>query len=206
MSFYSRHILPRLVESSCATKPVMRQREKVVPLAEGRVLEIGAGGGLNLPFYDRDRVSMVLGLDLSPELLASAERKARETGLDFRPLLENAEAIPLEKAEVDCVVVTYSLCSVDHLNTALSEAWRVLKPGGALIFCEHGAAPDARVYRTQRWLTPLWKRIGGNCHLDRDIPGAIRQAGFKIDWMDSMYLPGTARFAGFNNWGVAVHG
>ncbi len=203
MSFYSRHILPWMIEKSCATKPVMRQREKVVPLAEGRVLEIGAGGGLNLGFYDRDRIDTLLGLDISPELLDSARRRASSAGITFDPLLMDAETIPLDDNEVDCVLVTYSLCSIADVNKALQEMRRVLKPGGRLIFCEHGAAPDARVLKLQRGLTPVWKRLAGNCHLDRDPAGAIARAGFRIDWQDSMYLPGTWKFVGFNTWGVA---
>lgn len=204
MSFYSRRILPWLIERSCATGPVMKQREKVVPLAEGRVLEVGAGGGLNLGFLDRGRVERVFGLDPSAELLASARDRAAALGVAFEPLLQEAAAIPLEDASVDTVLVTYTLCSIEDQHAALAEMRRVLRPGGRLIFCEHGAAPDRRVRRVQDALTPLWRKVAGNCRLNRAVLTDLDRAGFRVDWAEEMYLPGTPRFAGFNRWGVAA--
>ena len=204
MSLYSRYILPTLIEKTCATKPVMKQREKVVPLAEGRVLEVGAGGGLNLSYYDASKVKAVIGLDSSAELLATAEEKAQTVGISFEPMLVDAEYIPLEDNSVDTVLVTYTLCSIVDVRRALQEMRRVLTPNGHLIFCEHGAAPDRRVLRIQRGLTPIWRHVSGNCHLDRDTLAEIAGAGFKIGWYEEMYLPGTLKFAGFNRWGVAA--
>jgi ubiquinone/menaquinone biosynthesis C-methylase UbiE len=145
----------------------MKQREKVVPLAEGRVLEVGAGDGLNLGYLDRSKVETVFGLDNSPELLGSAEDRARALGLDFRPMLLDAENIPLEDNSMDTVLVTCTLCSVSSMRDALSEMRRILKPGGRLVFCEHGAAPDRGVYRMQRAITPIWRRFAGNCQLEK---------------------------------------
>jgi ubiquinone/menaquinone biosynthesis C-methylase UbiE len=182
----------------------MKQREKVVPLCKGRVLEVGAGGGLNLAYYDRSEVETVFGLDNSPELLDSARDRAIGFGMDFRPMLLDAEKIALDDNSMDTVLVTYTLCSISNVASALDEMRRVLKPDGRLVFCEHGAAPDRRVLRLQHALTPIWRRLSGNCHLDRDTVGLIRSAGFNIGWQDEMYLPGTMRFAGFNRWGVAT--
>lgn len=182
----------------------MKQREKVVPLAAGRVLEVGAGGGLNLAYYDTSRVRAVIGLDSSPELLASTTENAKAVGVPFEPLLVDAESIPLGNDSVDTILVTYTLCSIADVQRALHEMRRILKPAGQLVFCEHGAAPDRRVLWMQRRLTPLWKRVAGNCHLDRDPLAEIERAGFRIGWDEEMYLPGTPKFAGFNRWGVAT--
>lgn len=200
---YDRYVLPWVIKKTCASKPIRKQREKVVPLAQGRVLEIGAGGGLNLPHYSKSRVEIVLGLDVSPELLIAAEKAAESAHVPFEGVLLDAASIPLEDNTIDTVLVTYSLCSIDDLSSALYEMHRVLKPSGKLIFCEHGAAPDQPVKRIQSALTPLWKHFAGGCHLDRDLPKEIRRAGFDIEWMEQMYLPGTWRAVGWNSWGVA---
>ncbi len=204
MSLYSRFILPRMINASCSTKPVMKQREKIVPLAKGRVLEIGVGGGLNFPYLDRDRVDCVFGLDSSAAMMDGAIRNSAKTGIEFKPLVLDAAQIPLDTDDVDTVLVTYTLCSIDALGSALTEMRRVLKPTGRLLFCEHGAAPDRNVKTWQKRLTPLWRRIGGGCRLDRDLPAEIRNAGFRITSLEQMYLPGTARIFGYNSWGVAT--
>ncbi len=206
MSFYENNILPWLINKTCSVKPIMKQREKVVPLATGRVLEIGAGGGLNQQFYDKSKVDTVLGLDISAKMLENAEAAADRAGVPFEGVLLDAANIPIEKNEVDTVLVTYSLCSIDDLQGALAEMRRVLKPSGKLIFCEHGAAPDVEVRRLQDRLNPVWKRFAGGCNLNRDLPAAIKEAGFEIEWHDQMYLPSTWRFVGWNSWGVARGG
>jgi ubiquinone/menaquinone biosynthesis C-methylase UbiE len=206
MSVYSRYILPKLTDLSCSVKPITRQREKIVPLAEGRVLEIGVGSGLNLAHYDSTKIDRVIGLDSSRALIDRALERARTTGIPFEPMLLDARSIPLDDDTVDTVLVTYALCSIDALDEALSEMRRVLKPTGKLLFCEHGLAPDPGVQRIQNSLTPVWKRVGGGCRLNRDLPGEIVKAGFRITALDQMYLPGTFRFIGFNSWGVASSG
>ena len=206
MSFYDRHILPIVLNLSCGTKVVQRQRQKVVPLAEGRVLEIGIGSGLNLPFYDPARVERVIGLDPAEEMLAYARRRSEDLPFPVEYLTLEGEHIPLERESVDTVLVTYTLCTIPDAVAALEGMRRVLKPGGRLIFCEHGRAPDESVRRWQHRLNPLWKRIGGGCNLDRDIPALIEDAGFRMDSLDSMYLPRAPRFAGFNYWGSARPG
>jgi len=180
----------------------MRQREKVVPLARGRVLEVGVGTGLNLPYYDRSKVEKVFGLDPSPEMTVKAERAARSSHLDVEFIHSPAESIPLDPASVDTVLLTYTLCTIPETQAALREMRRVLRPGGKLVFCEHGLAPDASVRKWQHAIGPVWKRLAGGCHLDRDIPALLAQGGFKVEDMSTMYLPGW-RPATFNYWGVA---
>ncbi len=203
MGFYDRYILPKVLNWSCGAKPVRRQRQKVVPLAEGRVLEIGIGSGLNLPYYDPAKVERVIGLDPAEEMLTYARRKSGQLPFAVEYLALEGERIPLERQSVDTVLVTYTLCTIPDAIAALEGMRQVLKPGGRLIFCEHGKAPDAAVRRWQHRLNPLWNRIGGSCSLDRDIPALIEGAGFRIDSLDTMYLPHTPRFAGFNFWGSA---
>jgi ubiquinone/menaquinone biosynthesis C-methylase UbiE len=204
MGFYDKYILPKVLNLSCGTKPVQKQRQKVVPLAEGRVLEIGIGSGLNLPFYDPQKVDRVIGLDPAEEMLSYARRKSGTLPFTVEYLTLEGESIPLEKESVDTVLVTYTLCTIPDANAALEGMRRVLKPGGRLIFCEHGKAPDEAVRRWQDRLNPLWGRIGGGCNLNRDIPALIEAGGFAIDDLQTMYLPGAPRFAGFNYWGTAA--
>lgn len=202
MSLYARHILPRLIDFTCGLKPTMRQRAKLVPQARGRVLEMGVGSGLNLPFYDADRVTQLHALDPSPELWRLAGERVAELGIAVEYLEAGAEAVPLGDRSVDTVVITYTLCTLPDVAGALAEARRVLRRGGQLLFCEHGAAPDRGVRRWQDRLNPAWRRLAGGCHLNRNAPALIEQAGFRITALDSMYLPGW-RPASFNVWGSA---
>jgi ubiquinone/menaquinone biosynthesis C-methylase UbiE len=202
-SFYDRHIMPRLIGCACSTKPIMKQRAKVVPLAAGKVLELGIGGGLNLGFYNPSAVERVFGVDPSPELRRRAEAAERPAGLNVEVRNGTAESLPFDDASFDCVVCTYTLCSVQDPVRSLKEARRVLKPGGRLLFCEHGLAPDLSVARWQRRIEPVWKRIAGGCHLTRPVALNLERAGFRLDNFDSMYLPNTPRFAGWNEWGQA---
>lgn len=203
LGWYDKHVLPRLIQLACGLKPIMRQREKVVPLARGRVLEIGVGSGLNLPYYDARGVSKVYGLDPSPEMIALARRAARAVPFELELLNASAGGVPLADRSVDTVLVTYTLCSIAEAIPALREMRRVLQPGGRLIFCEHGAAPDARVRWWQDAVTPVWARFAGGCRLNRDIPGLLAAAGFAIESLETAYLPGW-RPANFNYRGVAT--
>ncbi len=202
MRLYNKHILPNLVHFACSLKSVMRQREKIVPLARGRVLEVGLGTGLNLPFYDASKVNKVWGLDPSSEMLDRAKERARAVNFEVELIGLSGEDIPLETSSVDTVVVTYTLCSIIDADQAMKEMARVLKPSGELIFCEHGAAPDAGVRRLQDCINPIWKRVGGGCHLNRDIPELIERGGFKLKSLNAMYITGW-RPASFNYWGTA---
>jgi ubiquinone/menaquinone biosynthesis C-methylase UbiE len=203
MSLYSRFVLPTLVDFACSAKPTMRQREKVIPLAQGRVLEIGIGSGLNLPYYQPERVTRLWGLDPSPEMRKRAERAARAVPIGVELLDLPGDEIPLERDCVDTVVTTYTLCTIPETEPALGEMIRVLSPGGRLIFCEHGRAPDASVRRWQDRLNPIWERMSGGCQLNRPIPQVIEEGGFRIQDMQASYIPGW-RPASFNYWGVAT--
>jgi len=187
MGFYTNRILPTLIDLSMRNKQLRPYRERVVGAAEGRVLEVGIGSGRNLLLYPA-RVERVIGLDPSPQLLAMAREAARVTERDIELLEGGAAAIPLEKASVDTVVSTWSLCSIADAPRALSEMRRVLKPGGRFLFVEHGRAPDAGVRWWQDRLTPIWKRLGGGCHLNRAIADLISRAGFHIERLETGYM------------------
>ncbi|MAE02954.1 class I SAM-dependent methyltransferase [Porticoccaceae bacterium] len=206
MSFYDKYILPHFLNCACGTKPIQYQREKVVPLATGLVLEIGIGSGLNIPYYNTAKVTRVLGLDPSEELNRMARKVAEEKGLAVEFILGGAEAIALPDNHVDTVLVTYTMCTIPQVAEANKEINRVLKPKGKLIFCEHGLAPDANIAKWQNRIDPYWGKIAGGCHLNRNIPALISAAGFKIESMEQMYLPSTPKFAGYNYWGTAVAG
>lgn len=203
-SLYDRFLLPKLLKCACSSKPVMKQRAKVVPKAEGRVLELGIGMGLNLALYDADKVVSVTGVDPAAELRAIAEAAPRDPRLAVKVEDGTAEALPFEAASFDCVVCTFTLCSVHTPAAALAEARRVLKPGGRFLYCEHGLAPDPDVAKWQRRVEPVWKAIAGGCHLTRPITTAVEAAGFKVGRRDSMYIPGTPRIAGWSEWGEAA--
>lgn len=204
MSFYERRILPWMLDVLMSAKPITYQRKKVVPLAEGRVLEIGIGGGQNLEFYNPAKVSHVWGLEPSAEMRERALKRAKDAKFSLEFLDLKAEEIPLEDKAADTVLVTYTLCTIPDVARALKGMRRVLKPGGRLIFCEHGRAPDANVNKWQDRITPVWKALAGGCHLARPIPDLIRAGGFEIEKMETMYLPSTPRFAGYNYWGSAT--
>ena len=206
MGFYDRHILPFLLNAAMSAKPISYQRRKVVPRAEGRVLEIGFGAGHNLPFYDATKVTHLWALEPAKEMRARAALRVKDSPLKIEFIDLPGEEIPLEDEAADTVLVTYTLCSIPDAMKALSGMRRVLKSSGRLIFCEHGEAPDENVRKWQRRITPVWKRIGGGCHVGRAIPKLIQDAGFAVRDMDTMYLPGTPRFAGFNYWGSATKG
>lgn len=202
-SWYDRHLLPHLVDFACGVKPVSRQRELIVPLARGRVLEVGIGTGRNMPFYDKSRVRYIIGVDPALQMHRLAARRVARAGLDVELVGVTAETIPLEDASIDTVVSTYTLCTIPDAVAALREMRRVLAPGGRLLFCEHGRAPDASVRRWQTRLTPHWQKVAGGCHLDRDMPALLATAGFRCDRLETRYLPGP-RILTFTYWGEAV--
>ena len=203
MGFYDRHILPRLLDAAMSTKPITYQRRKVVPRAQGRVLEIGFGAGHNLPFYDPAKVEHLWALEPSAEMRARAASRVAAFPVPLEYLGLSGEQIPLDNNSADTILITYTMCTIPDVMKALGEMRRVMKPGGRMIFCEHGEAPDENVRRWQQRLTPLWVPLCGGCHLNRSIPKLVGNAGFKIEDVQTMYLPGTPRFAGFNYWGSA---
>ena len=201
MGLYAKYILPRLTHFLCSSKLITQQREKVVPQARGRVLEIGIGSGLNLPYYDPKNVRHVWGLDPSEEMWNLADTQTVPFDVEFLPA--PAEKIPLDDGSADSIVVTYTLCSVPKTIEALRDMRRVLRPGGELIFCEHGAAPEPSVRRWQERLNPIWQKATGGCRLNLQIPTLLEQGGFNIRALDTMYIEGP-KFASFNYWGTAV--
>ena len=205
MGFYSDSVVPRLVTCACGTKPILKQREKVVPMASGRVLEIGLGAGHNLPYYHASQVESVVGIDPCATSWKLAQPRAASLGVPLEFIEGSAEEMPLPDASFDSVLMTYSLCTIPDAHKALAEIRRVLKPEGRLLFCEHGVAPDPGVSKWQARINPLWRRLMGGCNLNRPIVDLIEQAGFSVKTLDQMYLPGTPRIAGFNVWGAAEH-
>lgn len=202
-NWYDRNILPYMIDLACGVKPVHRQREKIVPLAHGRVLEIGIGTGLNLRHYDKSKVTKLVGLDPAMQMHKLAEKRRQESGMDVELVGLSAETIPLPDASFDTIVITFTLCTIPDPLAALKEMKRVLAPSGKLLYCEHGAAPDENVFQWQKKMTPYWKRVAGGCHLDRDIPKLLLDAGFTLESLETRYLPGP-RMLTYNYWGVAV--
>lgn len=202
MGWYDRYVLPRLIDSACGQKPMRLLRERYVPQASGDVLEIGIGSGLNLAHYG-DAVSTLTGLDPAAELTDRAQERAERLHRPVQVLGVSGEEIPSDDARFDTLVCTWTLCSIPNVYAALREMRRVLKPGGQLLFIEHGRSPDAGVFRWQQRIEPLWKKIGGGCHLTRRADELIQDAGFVIDELDSGYQPGP-KFAAFMTHGIAV--
>lgn len=188
MGFYNDVILPRLCDFAMRNKELVPYRKRVIGAAEGRVVEIGIGSGRNLPFYGPS-ANEILALEPAPKLVAMA-RRASHRAMPVNFIEASAEAIPLDDHTADTVVTTWTLCSIPQAARALAEMRRILRPGGKLLFAEHGLAPEESVRRWQNLLTPAWKRIGGGCHLNRPIQTMIESSGFQIDRLDTGYIPG----------------
>ncbi len=204
--FYDRHVLPQLIGCACGAGPIRRQRAKIVPRAEGRVLELGIGGGFNLSFYDPDRVDSVTGVDPSEGLRRQAEAAPRAASLKVNILEGEAEALPFDDRSFDSVVCTFTLCSVHTPAAVLAEARRILKPGGLFLYCEHGLSPEPKVERWQRRIEPFWIPLAGGCHLTRPVTALIQASGFTINDVEAMYLPKAPRVLGWCEWGAARPG
>jgi ubiquinone/menaquinone biosynthesis C-methylase UbiE len=188
MSFYRDRILPHLIQMSMNQAHFEPYRRRVTGAARGRVLEVGVGSGLNLPMYPAG--TQVVGLDPSAKLLSMARAAAADRSQSIELVEGTAESIPLPDHSVDTVVTTWTMCSIPDLATALAEVRRVLKADGRLLFAEHGLSKEANVVRWQNRLTPLWKRIGGGCHLNRPIDQLIRGGGFDIEQLQTGYMKG----------------
>jgi ubiquinone/menaquinone biosynthesis C-methylase UbiE len=188
MGFYQDHIVPYLIHLAMRQRNLVPYRERVLANAQGRVLEVGIGSGFNLPFYP-PHAQQVIGLDPSAKLLALARRGRRvETPIQF--VEGSAEAVPLEANSVDTVVTTWTLCSIPDVHRALGEMRRVLRPGGSLLFVEHGLSPEPKIRKWQDRLTPAWRRVAGGCHLNRSIAQLIEGAGFQLDRLETGYMRG----------------
>ena len=202
MGFYAKHVLPRCLDMACGMGPISKQRQKVVPFAHGMVLEIGIGSGQNIPFYNPDKVSKIIGVDPDEHIWKLSAARRTECPIEIDRIGLSGEEIPLDKNMADTVVVTYSLCTIPDPVKALKEMSRIMKPGGQILFTEHGKAPDANVHKWQNRIDPYWKKIAGGCHSGRDIPALFHQAGLTLDSLDEMYIPGP-KVLGYNYWGAA---
>ena len=203
MSWYEERVLPHLMDWACSASPNQKQRQKIVPEAEGEILEIGFGSGLNVPFYDQSKVKKIWALEPSEGMRRKAQAALDEADMDIEFIDLPGEQIPLDDSSVDTILVTYTLCTIADTHAALEGMRRVLKPGGRLLFCEHGKAPDAEVRRWQDRLNPAWSKIAGGCQMNRDIPALINEGGFDIKVDERMYIPG-AKILCYNYWGSAV--
>ena len=162
---YERHVLPKVLDACCSTKPINYQRNKIVPYAKGKILEIGIGSGINIPFYDKANVEKIYGLDPSEELNNIAQKKAINNNLKIDFLLNGAEEIPLPSNSMDTILITYTLCTIQDLESSLKEIKRVMKDDGVMLFCEHGIAPDTKVIKWQNRVNPLWGKLFGGCNI-----------------------------------------
>jgi ubiquinone/menaquinone biosynthesis C-methylase UbiE len=194
MGIYAHAILPRLIDLVMRKESDTAERARLVPLAQGRVLEVGFGSGLNVPFYSL-AVERVYGLDPSRELWRLARRRIEAARVPFEFIPASAEGIPLPEASVDDVVMTWTACSIPDARRAFHEIQRVLRPRGRLLFVEHGHAPDAAVARWQDRLNPMWKRLAGGCNLTRRIDDLIAGAGLEISRIDRGYSEGPKPFS-----------
>lgn len=186
MSVYGKYVLPRLIDLAMRSKADVAERAKFIPRASGVVLEVGIGSGLNVPFYG-NTVERLYGVDPSLELWKLARSRMARVPFPVEFLRASAEDIPMEDMMVDTVVMTWTLCSIPSASQALQEMKRVLKPGGRLLFVEHGLAPDQGVVAWQNRLNPLWKRVAGGCNLNRKIDDLITDAGFLLTQIDRGY-------------------
>ncbi len=204
MGWYNEHVVPRLIRCACSSPAIMQLRQRVVPLASGAVFELGCGGGINQQFYDPARITSYAGMDPSAKGRDYAQVAARGQGrsADIRDGV--GEAIPFGDNSFDSVVCTFTLCSVDDPAQVLRELSRVLKPGGRLLYAEHGRAPDAAVAMWQERIEPVWKRLAGGCHLTRPVGQALAQGPFDVSQHGARYAPKTPRWAGWIEWGEAV--
>jgi ubiquinone/menaquinone biosynthesis C-methylase UbiE len=189
MGFYRDRVIPRLIDLVMRNKEAARRRAEVLPAASGRVLEIGIGSGLNLPFYSRD-VQRLFGVDPSADLLNMTRRKIEGLSFPVELLQQSAEELPLGDRSIDTAVATWVLCSIADPLRALQEIRRVLKPDGRMLFIEHGLAPDHRVRTWQQRLNPVWRRLSGGCNMNRKTDDLLRRAGFQIAELENFYLEG----------------
>lgn len=197
MSFYEDRILPGIIDRACSMGQIMKLRGQIVPHAKGRVLEVGMGSAINMEFYDAGQVEMVYGLEPSAGMRRRAQPNLARSPIPVQWLDLPGERIPLEDGSVDTVLLTFTLCTIPDWHTALTHMWRVLKPGGELLFLEHGESPRDSVRKWQNRITPGWKKLAGGCHLNRNIADLIRHAGFEIVELENLYVPNAPKIAGY---------
>ena len=204
LSLYNKYFLPCCLDMACGAKPILQQREKVVPYATGEVLELGIGSGHNLPYYNSEKVSRIVGVDPDEHLWQRSKDRREACQIPVERVGISGESIPLEDASFDSVVVTYSLCTIPDPVKALQEAKRLLRPGGNIYFCEHGQAPDPKVVQWQKRIDPFWKLIAGGCHSGRNIPALFHAADLKLEKIEESYLSSGPKVLSYNYRGVAT--
>lgn len=204
MNIYERYIAPRLVNCLCSMGAIKQQREKVVPLARGDVVEIGFGAGLNLPLYDASKVTSLIGVDPGAEMIALKKAKSAHPSLSYDVLMESAEQMSLKDESADSVVITYSLCTIPRPLDALHEARRILKPSGQLLFCEHGRSDKHSTAKWQDRINPIWSHIAAGCNINRNMRELVSEAGFTITKLENFILPATPAFVGYHYLGQAA--
>lgn len=204
MGFYDDRILPHIVDRACSLGQVMKLRSQLVPRAKGTVLEVGMGSGINLEFYNPDQVDLVYGLEPSDGMRCKAQANLARSPVKVEWLDLPGEKVPLADASVDTVLLTFTLCTIPDWHTALLQMKRVLKPGGELLFVEHGKSPDTSTLKWQNRITPGWKLLAGGCHLNRDIASMIRETGFTITELENLYIPKAPKIAGYIYKGRAI--
>lgn len=204
MNFYNEKVLPFFIDLGCSTQPMMELREQLVPQAEGVVLEVGTGSGTNFSFYDSAKVSKLYCLEPSLSMRDKALKNKDKIKVDMQWLALPGEEIPLEDNSVDTIVLTFTLCTIPDWQRALEAMYRVLKPEGKLLFCEHGLAPKPSTQQWQNRITPTWKKFCGGCHLNRPIDQMITSAGFDIEHIDNFFIDKAPRFVGYIYMGTAL--
>ncbi|WP_029653454.1 class I SAM-dependent methyltransferase [Marinobacter daepoensis] len=204
MSFYEDRILPHIIDKACSMGQVMKLRSQVVPEARGTVLEVGMGSAINLDFYDPSIVKRIYGLEPSAGMRRKAQANLQRSGIPVEWLDLPGEKIPLEDNSVDTVLLTFTLCTIPDWHAALLQMKRVLRPGGSLLFLEHGESPDEATRKWQHRITPGWRKLAGGCHLNRQIADLIKEAGFEIQTLENLYIPKSPKIAGYVYKGRAI--
>ncbi len=203
MGFYSRVIFPGVIDFVMTTGQMKKRRSQVLADVSGDVFEIGFGTGLNLPFYP-DHVKEITTVEVNPGTSRRAQKRIDESGITVHTNILNAESLPMDDETFDSVVCTWTLCSIENVDKALSEVRRVLRPGGKFFFVEHGASPDPKVRKLQDRLNSFWGIIGDGCNLNRDAEALIQDQHFEITSLDKNYMDKSPRFAGYMYQGVAT--
>ena len=201
--FYEKYVLPKIINCACGTKPILIQRQKIVPSASGVILEIGVGSGVNIPYYSNSNVKKLIGLDLQQDNWDQAYKIAKKSNISIDLLQGDGEELPIPNNSIDTVLITYTMCTIPNVQRSLAEIKRVLHREGKLLFCEHGLAPDKNVQKWQNKLNPIWKKCLGGCNLNRNIPELVLKSGFSFESINEMYIPSTPKFIGYNYWGTA---
>lgn len=203
MALYRDHIYPHLVSLLGDPKPIQEIRRRMIPLAQGNVLEVGVGPGVNFVHYDPAKVTKLYALEPNPGMIRMAEQQRKRTELNIEFVDLPGERLPLEDNTVDTVVSTFTLCTIPGVSQAIQGIRRILKPEGRFIFFEHGLSPDANVSRWQRRTEPLFQWAFEGCHVTRDVPTLIKDGGFKIEQIDTAYLAPFPKSGAYCFWGIA---